>query len=740
MRIPVANINVFSRWEAKSALAAMMLLSFGVMAFFNSPAVQAAPTSMGAFNADSLYTSQEGSNIAVTASSCDVSASNTTYVKTFVSGSLNSSITRNGSADWFAPICNQTGFMVTHDSTAYVYQLQNSGNSFNRRLAAYKHGTLQGTPQTIDLCATEPVSPQWAETLYPTEGAAGAVYYLAGGGSSCTAPQKKFVAIDGATGQTKFTVPLLGSGGGQGEQFPHIFAWINGVAVLDGGYVRYFDLAGNEDVARRQTVDASRVIEARGSDNGRVYVRLSPATATVNGCNADSQLLYFNADGTKGSVTTDNCSFQTGVMASAPNNSLVLLGGVGGSSNGYDDRLIKYDASGAVVYDKDISQLNDYTNIINSAPKIDANGNAIIITTAKSVTTGDNDVVTSLYDPAGVRTQLATTATDGTPDVYDNFRTSQNASIALAPKHAYVTTCHFDAPYFNNCSTANDVSLVDVLANVSYEFPASSILAPPTPKLKYVALGDGYASGEGLAPYTTPSDVNGCHRSAQAYPQLLTAVSTLGLGAPTNVACSGATTTTALNGGKEPSQLSALQAPANLVTLTIGADDVNFLGLARSCMTGANCLLNGQSGMTALNIGFDLPNKLGRLFQAIKAKPGVTATTRVLVVGYPALVGNPDSATPDCGKFSIAERYALLLVGAQLNQVMRNETNRAGFEYVDATATGSPLRGHEPCTSGSYFNSPVTAPAATALYPNEQGQAAYAQLVKNYLIARPLAQ
>jgi hypothetical protein len=111
----------------------------------------------------------------------------------------------------------------------------------------------------------------------------------------------------------------------------------------------------------------------------------------------------------------------------------------------------------------------------------------------------------------------------------------------------------------------------------------------------YVAMGDSYASGEGLqsnaTTYLAPSNNDGCHRSASAYPALV--ASNLGLdlsqfetyGSGGFVACSGATSKDLLRGENgEPAQSSALSSATRWVTLTAGGDDLHFSNVLLACL------------------------------------------------------------------------------------------------------------------------------------------------------------
>ncbi|HEY5104952.1 MAG TPA: hypothetical protein VII65_07915, partial [Acidimicrobiales bacterium] len=111
----------------------------------------------------------------------------------------------------------------------------------------------------------------------------------------------------------------------------------------------------------------------------------------------------------------------------------------------------------------------------------------------------------------------------------------------------------------------------------------------------YVAMGDSYASGEGLqsnaTTYLAPSNSDGCHRSATAYPVLVATSLNVDLGQFETygsggfVACSGATTKDILKGQNgEPAQPSALSSATRWVTLTAGGDDLHFSDVLLACL------------------------------------------------------------------------------------------------------------------------------------------------------------
>lgn len=129
------------------------------------------------------------------------------------------------------------------------------------------------------------------------------------------------------------------------------------------------------------------------------------------------------------------------------------------------------------------------------------------------------------------------------------------------------------------------------LATLAAALPITAIAATPDPVLEpgtpYVALGSSYAAGAGIGPLQPGSPVR-CQRTINNYPSLLTHRYKLRL---TDVSCGGATTANLLSSWDElPAQLDAITANTRLVTVTIGGNDLNYMGalFGGSCRAGVS--------------------------------------------------------------------------------------------------------------------------------------------------------
>jgi lysophospholipase L1-like esterase len=168
----------------------------------------------------------------------------------------------------------------------------------------------------------------------------------------------------------------------------------------------------------------------------------------------------------------------------------------------------------------------------------------------------------------------------------------------------------------------------------------------------FVALGDSYASGQGLGPYEPRSGT--CFVSQHdAYPELLLAEIRHRI-----VACSGANVADLYHPYRgQPAQLDALNRSTGYVTVTVGGNDLSFASTLSAC-------LSYDIRVTVLGVGGDLhgtfqPAKCRQLLGALPARLEATAgqlstlyatilrrapNAQVRVVDYPVLFPQISSA------------------------------------------------------------------------------------------------
>jgi lysophospholipase L1-like esterase len=265
-----------------------------------------------------------------------------------------------------------------------------------------------------------------------------------------------------------------------------------------------------------------------------------------------------------------------------------------------------------------------------------------------------------------------------------------------------------------------------LLATVVPIATAGSAAAEPeqAPVQRYVALGDSYAAGP-LVPIPT-GEPAGCLRSDHNYPSVV--AQELGVADFHDVSCSGATTENITGPqsvplGKNAPQLDALAPDTQLVTLSIGGNDIGFGDIVTECAkrsplqpTGNACKDHYTAGGTdqlAQRIDEAAPKVEGVLAAIEERSPDA----RVLLVGYPSIL--PDEG-PGCFPvvpFSPGDVAYLRGVEKELNAML---AAAAGTGFVD---TYTPSIGHDACQPpGTKWVEGLvpTAPAAP-VHPNALG-------------------
>jgi lysophospholipase L1-like esterase len=200
----------------------------------------------------------------------------------------------------------------------------------------------------------------------------------------------------------------------------------------------------------------------------------------------------------------------------------------------------------------------------------------------------------------------------------------------------------------------------------------------------WVALGDSFSSGQGAgqfaadeSAYFDPGTRGTCDRSPYAYSRLLGRADSLtpavrafrdsqglrGLDYTiTHVACSGATIPDVLTrtqpGAGQP-QIAALTDATSLITISIGGNDVGFGAIGRTCLLppalrgGPRTCQEVYEARNLFGTIDALRAPLARLYADLARR---AQRARVLVVGYPQLVGAPDAGT-DAGYASASRTF-----------------------------------------------------------------------------------
>jgi hypothetical protein len=339
-----------------------------------------------------------------------------------------------------------------------------------------------------------------------------------------------------------------------------------------------------------------------------------------------------------------------------------------------------------------------------------------------------NRVIINCSGPSGSAVP-AVTEIDSPLTSYQNYSTSSTGTVYS-----------WGANYSSNLLTHN----FDFSEQDGYDgehLPSS----PPAPR-KYVALGDSFSSGEGNPSFEAGTDIdsgvnkNLCHRSPVAYPRVLETKAYLNL---TNfVACAGATTTNITNSGQwgEDRQIDALSQSTDIVTLTIGGNNVGFGDFATACTVG-DCHSGTQVyADISTSITSDLPSKLADTYEAVDNATSNDAD--IYVLGYPDLSrsGLPDLLNSTCtflngGSPGRVNSLAVYEIESLLNTTIQQAVSDYGsskFHYINPNVTGSPFEDHDLCSMESYFNALQLPPNIPYTYhPNTAGHNAYSIVMQN---------
>lgn len=229
----------------------------------------------------------------------------------------------------------------------------------------------------------------------------------------------------------------------------------------------------------------------------------------------------------------------------------------------------------------------------------------------------------------------------------------------------------------------------------------------------YVALGDSYSSGVGAERYFSGSGA--CLRSPQSY------VHQLGRRVSSFRACAGASTGDVLG-----RQLKAFPRDTRLVTITIGGNDAGFADVLDSCLFGARPVCHRRVGDAEQFVRRDLPARLRRVYEAIRAR---APRASVVVVGYPRLFARRPWCSP-IGRIDDREQRRLNEGADLLARTIGAEVRRhRGFRFADVREA---FHGHGICSSAPGIHG-ATTPGISSFHPNLRGYTVYARAVKRRL-------
>jgi lysophospholipase L1-like esterase len=230
----------------------------------------------------------------------------------------------------------------------------------------------------------------------------------------------------------------------------------------------------------------------------------------------------------------------------------------------------------------------------------------------------------------------------------------------------------------------------------------SLVLAAPAhaaSSIDYVALGDSYSSGVGA-----PGQSGTCLRSNNSYAAKWAAAN--GPASFQFLACGGATTDDVRN-----SQVPAMNAAADLISITIGGNDAGFAPTIVTCLTSSDSACAAKVNEGKAYVAGTLPGKLDATYAAIRAKaPGA----RVVVLGYPLIF---DTSSLLC-EMSTAKRRSINDGARVLDEMIKQRAEAAGFVWSDVR---DEFTGHGVCSSRAWLNGLTIIPPQNSYHPNSSG-------------------
>ena len=254
----------------------------------------------------------------------------------------------------------------------------------------------------------------------------------------------------------------------------------------------------------------------------------------------------------------------------------------------------------------------------------------------------------------------------------------------------------------------------------------------------YVALGSSFASGPGIEPIIDA----GCGRSGNNYAHLV--AERLGYDL-IDVTCGGAAVDdlltrpqTLMSGGTVPPQIEAVVSDADLVTVTVGGNDIEYLLTLLRCSHQADPAGTPVEARAFFDTPIDpaavdaalagLPAKLVALVAAVRER---APAARVVLVDYLTVVpDDEDAGLP----LSVEHRRFCADIGRRLASATAEAARTADADLVEASAASA---GHhagsaDPWVTGWEFGD-VPAGGVVPYHPNAAGMRAVADLLVSRL-------
>ncbi|OBK18273.1 hypothetical protein A5636_21535 [Mycobacterium asiaticum] len=249
-------------------------------------------------------------------------------------------------------------------------------------------------------------------------------------------------------------------------------------------------------------------------------------------------------------------------------------------------------------------------------------------------------------------------------------------------------------------------------------------------------MGDSFAAAPGVAEPALP---RGCHRSTNNYPSVL--ARRLDASAFHDVSCSGATTDDVVDRDQQtdhgliPRQLNMIGPPTDLITITIGANDVGLAGDAESCEVRtadpkpcSTKFVVANEDRLSSTIAAQVPVWANMIDQLRTAAP----RARIIMVGYGMFV-RPGGCFPDQPLLPPDANY----LQAKVDELADRQAHLAAEKRIEFFDTRAMSQGHDMCAPAGerYVEGYVTTDDdSVPLHPTALGAIAVGNALTDYLV------
>ncbi|HEY1077551.1 MAG TPA: SGNH/GDSL hydrolase family protein [Fontimonas sp.] len=244
---------------------------------------------------------------------------------------------------------------------------------------------------------------------------------------------------------------------------------------------------------------------------------------------------------------------------------------------------------------------------------------------------------------------------------------------------------------------------------------------------QYVAMGSSFASGPAISE-PAPHSPWFCSRSRDNYAHQLARLRGLAL---VDVTCGGATTRHVLDGGQllQPAQIEAVGPQTELVTITIGGNDIGYLGnlMAMGCDADTPWFVRAIGGCRVRSVEEmeqalrEMPQRQAAIIEEVHRRaPRAT----VVLLNYQTVL--PPDGT--CERLDVAaeEAAAMRVIAEHLSDATRAVAQAHGALFLDARKL---TQDHHVCAPQPWMNGmhPPEGLLGAPLHPTLEGMTAVAQ-------------